>query len=80
MIEMRFHPEYYNGFCIDEAVQRFVGYAHADYHRENSIFVVTVSASQKAIDEGLDERTIALELANYALGLTIERVRGGVSR
>lgn len=80
MIEMRFHPEYYNGFCIDEAVQTFVGYASADYHRENGVFVVTVSASQKARDEGLDERTIALELANYALGLTIERVRGGARR
>lgn len=76
MIELRFHHEYYNGFCIDEAVQTFVGYASADYRRENGNFVVTVNATKKALDEGLDERTIALELANYALGLTIERVRG----
>ena len=80
MIELRFHHEYYNGFCIDEAVQTYAGYASADYHRENGNFVVTVSATQKALDEGLDERTVALELANYALGLTIERVRGSVMR
>jgi hypothetical protein len=80
VIELRFHPEYYNGFCIDEAVQTFAGYASADYRRENGNFIVTVNASQKALDEGLDERTVALELANYALGLTIERVRGGGMR
>lgn len=80
MIEMRFHPEYYNGFCIDEAAQTFAGYANADFRRENGIFIVTVNASKKALDEGLDEQTIALELANYALGLTIERVRGGAQR
>lgn len=77
MIELRFHPEYYNGFSIDEAVKTYAGYAGADYERVDGIFVVKVIASQKALDEGLDERTIALELANYALGLTIERVRGG---
>lgn len=80
MIELRFHHEYYNGFCIDEACQTFVGYAAADYRRENGNFVVTVNATKKALDEGLDERTVALELANYALGLTIERVRGGGMR
>lgn len=76
MIELRFHHEYYNGFCIDEACKTFVGYASADYRREDGNFVVTVSASKKALDEGFDEQTIAFELANYALGLTIERVRG----
>lgn len=77
MIELRFHPEYYNGFSIDEAVRTYETYASADMQRENGNFVVKVSATKKALDEGFDERTIALELANYALGLTIERVRGG---
>jgi hypothetical protein len=80
VIELRFHHEYYNGFSIDEAVQTYAPYASADYQREDGNFVVKVSATQKALDEGFDERTVALELANYALGLTIERVRGGVSR
>ena len=80
MIELRFHHEYYNGFSIDEAVKTYVGYASVDYHRENGNFVVKVTALPAAIEQGLDERTIALELANYALGLTIERVRGSVMR
>ncbi len=76
MIEMRFHPEYYDGFSIDEAVKIFAPFAGTNLRRENDVFIVTVEATKKALDEGLDERTIALELGNYALGLTMERARG----
>lgn len=76
MIEMRFHPEYYDGFSIDEAVKIFAPFAGLECRREDEVFIVKVEINQKAVADGLDERTIALELSNYALGLTIERVRG----
>lgn len=80
MIELRFHSEYYNGFSIDEAVKTYSNFATTDMSRDEGNFVVKVTATQAAIDQGIDERTIALELANFALGLTIERTRGGAVR
>ena len=80
MIELRFHQELYDGFAIDEATKTYSKYALTDFQRENGNFVLKVTASKRAIEEGIDERTIALELANYALGLTIERVRGSMMR
>jgi hypothetical protein len=80
VIELRFHPEYYNGFSIDEAVKTYSNFATTDMSRDEENFVLKVTATQTAIDQGIDERTIALEMANYALGLTIERVRGGAVR
>jgi hypothetical protein len=77
VIELRFHQELYDGFAIDEAVKTYASYASAELERDGGNFVVKVTASPRALAEGIDERTLCLELANYALGLTIERVRGG---
>lgn len=77
MIELRFHADYYNGFSIDEAIKTYATFASTDLSRDQGNFVVKITATQAAQDQGFDERTIALELANFALGLTIERSRGG---
>jgi hypothetical protein len=37
--------------------------------------VVRITALPAALEEGLDEATLAAELSNYALGKTIERSR-----
>lgn len=82
MIELRFHEELYDGFAIDEAVKAFASFATTELAREGGAYVVRVSASAKAVEEGIDERTLSAELSNYALGLTIERgqaAEGGAS-
>lgn len=73
MIELAFNDELYDGFAIDEAVKTYADYATTESLREPSKFVIRVTASQQAIDDGFDEQTICAELANYALGKTIER-------
>ena len=69
MIELRFHHELYDGFAVDEAAKLYGPYGTLELVREPEGFVVRVTASA----EGIDERTLAAELANYALGLTIEK-------
>lgn len=78
MIELRFHQELYDGFAIDEAVKTYAQYASAELEKDAGSFVVKVTAKPEALAGGIDERTIGLELANFALGLTIEKSRGGV--
>ncbi len=79
MIELRFHEELYDGFAIDEAVKAYESFATTELSRESGAYVVRVSASPKAAEEGIEERVLCAELSNYALGLTIERVREGGS-
>ncbi|MCC6557469.1 MAG: hypothetical protein IT372_31345 [Polyangiaceae bacterium] len=76
MIELRFHEELYDGFAVDEAVKAYDAFMTAELTREPHGYVVRVTASQSALDQAIDEATIAAELANYALGRTIERSRG----
>lgn len=73
MTELRFHEELYDGFAIDEAVKAYASYAEAELSREGVAYVVRVTALPSAADDGIDEATLAAELSNYALGLTIER-------
>lgn len=68
MIELRFHHELYDGFAIDEAAKVYGPYADMELVREPDGYVVRVTGSGE-----IDERTVAAELANYALGLTIEK-------
>jgi hypothetical protein len=75
VIELRFHEELYDGFAVDEAVKVYAGFASAELARAGEAYLVRLSASPDALAEGLDEATIAAELANYALGKTIERSR-----
>lgn len=68
MIELRFHHELYDGFAIDEAVKAFGDVMTAELAREDHGFVVRLTAAPT-----FDEAEVAAELANYALGKTIER-------
>ncbi|MBK9261086.1 MAG: hypothetical protein IPM54_14925 [Polyangiaceae bacterium] len=77
MIELRFHQELYDGFAIDEAVKTYASHAQTELERDGGNYVVKVTAKPEALSGGIDERTLCLELANYALGLTVERARGG---
>ncbi len=74
MIELRFHEELYDGFAIDEAVKVYEPHAAFTLVREAGGYIVKLEARPDA-DGGADEALIAAELANYALGKTIERSR-----
>jgi hypothetical protein len=77
VIELRFHQELYDGFAIDEAVKTYASYASTELERDGGNYVVKVTATPESLASGIDERTLCFELSNYALGLTIERARGG---
>jgi hypothetical protein len=76
VIELRFHHELYDGFAVDEATKVYGSYATMDLIREPEGYVVRLTASSAAPAHP-DEPTIAAELANYALGLTIEKHLSG---
>ena len=67
MIELRFHRDLYRGESIDEAVKLFGSVARFELAEEPTHWIVRVA--------GEGEKTVANELANYALGLTL-RERG----
>lgn len=60
------HRELYRGTAIDEAVKVFDGYAAFELAEEPTHWVVRVTG--KSADR---ERRIVGELANYALGLSV---------
>jgi hypothetical protein len=66
MRELRFHRSLYAGEAIDAALQRFEGFGSFERAIEGDEFVVRVTSEE-------DERRLAGELANFALGLTVER-------
>ncbi len=68
MIEVRFHHDLYDGFAVDEAAKVYAPYAAMELVREPEGYLVRISATGD-----FDERTIAAELGNYALGLTVEK-------
>lgn len=74
MIELRFPDDLYDGFAVDEAVKTYADYASAELAREDGAYVVRVTAKP---DAGFDDRAIALELANFALGRSIDRHEHG---
>ena len=71
MIELRFHQELYDGFAVDEAAKVYGPYGAVELVRESDAYVVRVTVTPDT--SGIDERTLAAELANYALGATIEK-------
>ncbi len=75
MTELRFHHELYDGFAIDEAVKAFAALASFELVREDQGYVVKLEADAAALPEGVDEATLAREIANYALGKTIEKAQ-----
>jgi hypothetical protein len=68
VIEVRFHHDLYDGFAVDEAAKVYAPYASLELVREPEGYVVKITATAD-----FDERAIAAELGNYALGLTVER-------
>jgi hypothetical protein len=73
VIELSFHQELYDGFAIDEAAKVYGPYATMELVREPERYVIRLTATPETAAAGIDERTLAAELANYALGLTVER-------
>ena len=68
MIELRFHRELYAGEAVDAAVKVFAGLARFELVEEAEHWVVRLTEYDEE-----RAREISGELANYALGLTIER-------
>lgn len=75
MMELRFHKELYDGFAVDEAAKIYGAYGAMELERTGDGFIVRVTVSDDAVAQGIDERTLASEAANYALGKTIENLR-----
>lgn len=73
MIRLRFHREVYSGEAVDEAVKRLARFATMQLEEEADHWVVRVTAKSPG-----KERRVAGELANWALGITVER--GGAER
>lgn len=71
MIELRFRADLYSGFAIDSAVKVYSEWAELELERLPEEYVVRLTAT--TADH--HEETIADELANYALGATIEESR-----
>ena len=74
MIELVFQHDLYDASAVDEAVKVYGGYASVDLARGPSEDVIHVTIGPDHMTPGIDERLLSAELANYALGLTIERV------
>jgi hypothetical protein len=72
MTELRFHKELYDGFAVDEAAKIYGAYGTMELEQQANGYIVRVTASADTIAQGIDEHALAAELANYALGKTIE--------
>lgn len=72
MTEITFHHELYDGFAVDEAAKIYADYGAMELVREPGGFVVRVTIHAATAEQGIDEATLVAELANYALGKTIE--------
>lgn len=73
MIELRFHRDLYDGFAVDEAAKVYGAYAAMDLVREPEAWLVRVTVRPDTLAQGIDERTLAAEMSNYALGMSIEK-------
>lgn len=72
MREVRFHRELYRGELVDQAIKVYERYATIERDEDESYWAVRVIAQSPE-----RERRVADELANYALGLTIQKRGGG---
>jgi hypothetical protein len=73
MIELRFDDTLYDGFAIDEVAKAFEPYAVIARERPEGAFVLKISAKPGDDADAPSEEDIAAELANHALGKTIEK-------
>lgn len=72
---LRFHRALYSGNAIDSATGRFASLGRVQLERslDGDYYVVTIASEDPA-----RARRVGLELANFALGLTVEQ--GGPDR
>ncbi len=70
MRELRLHRELYRGESVDSAVGIYARFADLSRADEGDYFVVRIEGKSEE-----RERRIADELANYALGSTIQERR-----
>ncbi len=75
MIELHLHQDLYDATAVDEAAKIYGSYGTMDVARDADAHVVHVTVGADTAAQGIDERTLAAELANEALGLTIEKAR-----
>lgn len=75
MIELRFHHDLYDVASLDEAVKVYGAYGAVDVAREADASLVRVTVGADAAAQGIDDRTLAAELGNFALGMAIEKAR-----
>jgi uncharacterized protein YfiM (DUF2279 family) len=67
VLTARLHSSLYEKDAVDAAVRAFGSHAQVELTEEGEYWLARVEA------EGADERTILGELANFALGLTVEQ-------
>ncbi len=76
MIELRFQHDLYDAAALDEAIAVYGPYGTLDVTRDAGGSVVRVTSAA----DGVDERTLAAELGNYALGKSIEKARAEAAK
>jgi hypothetical protein len=85
MIELSFQHDLYDASAVDEAMKVYGAYASVELVRgpSDDVVRVTIGPDHATGDTpsppGVDEGTLAAELANYALGLTIERLNAAAA-
>jgi len=72
MIELRFRIDLYSPSAVEIAVEAFSDYVEIERQRVDDVEIVRVTAADQA-----EERTLAAELANYALGATVDGLTTG---
>jgi hypothetical protein len=73
VIELRFRADLYSGFAIDAAAKVYADFARCELEQTADAWVVRLTGTGAH-----DEQTVADELANYALGATIEEKKPAV--
>ena len=72
MIALRMARALYDGAAIDEAIAAYAAHANIERADDASHFVVNVTSKREGAER---ERRLVGELANWALGVSIQRAR-----
>lgn len=67
-VDLEFHRTLYNGLAVDEAVQRYRRHIECELSERPDVWRVRLRALRPELT-----LRVARELANYALGLTVQR-------
>lgn len=68
MTELRFRTDLYAAGAIDETVAAYQGFATIEREGADGVEILKVTAPG-----GVDEALLAGEIANYVLGVTVDR-------